>query len=220
MSANMRVSSLALMAALVLIVLAATDSPHVQAVEPGVNCSSYDGETCIVEIGDIWFCEPFYTEQACAASVRAGDTVRWEYPSSGIFFHTTTECGADCDTPTASPLWASDRLLPGDSFERTFDTPGIYFYYCTIHPPQRGSIRVLEAASTPTALPPDATGDVNCNGSVDAIDAALVLQLTAGLVDSLACEENADANADGTINAIDAALILQFSAGLIQSLPA
>ncbi len=211
---------LLLAAALMLIVFLGTGTASVEAVEPGVNCSSYDGETCVVDIGDIWLCDAFYTEGVCPTSIRAGDTVRWEYDSSGIFFHTTMECGEDCDSPTATPLWDSDRLLPGESFEYTFTTPGIYFYYCTVHPTtQRGMIRVLEQDATPTLPPGGTTGDVNCNGSIDSIDAALVLQLTAGLVGSLSCQENADANADGTINAIDAALILQYGAGLIGTLP-
>lgn len=209
---------LALAATLALVLLATTGSSAL-AVEPGVNCSSYDGETCVVEIGDIWFCDAFYAKGECATSIRAGETMRWKYPASGKLVHTTTECGADCDTPTASPLWDSDRLLPGDSFERTFETPGFYFYYCTIHPSQRGSIRVLEAEPTPTIPAQGAIGDANCSGGVDSIDAALVLQLTAGLVGSLPCQENADGNADGTTNAIDATLILQFSASLVQSLP-
>ena len=192
------------------------------AVEPGVNCATYDGETCVVAIGDIYFCEALYTKDVCPTSISAGDTVRWDYPSEGIFFHTTTECGQDCDAPTETPLWDSDRLMPGESFERTFTEPGNYFYYCTVHPSQRGMIRVLEGAGapTPTATPASAlVGDVNCSGAVDSIDAALVLQVTAGLVDSLACGENADANDDGTTNAIDAALILQLTAGLLPNLP-
>lgn len=226
------VRALALVAALAVVVLAPSDGPSAEAVEPGVNCSSYDGTTCVVEIGDIWFCNVAYSVEACPTSVRAGDTVRWEYANTGLFFHTTTECGSDCDSPTDSPLWDSGRLLPGESYAYTFNAPGTYLYYCTIHPStQRGTIRVLEAATTPTATPtpgppqtptppPSAsTGDVNCNSSVDSIDAALVLQLVAGLVSSLPCEENADTNGDGTINSIDAALILQFSAGLIGTLP-
>lgn len=60
-------------------------------------------------------------------------------------------------------------------------------------------------------------GDANCNGEVNAIDAAIVLQINAGLVRAPSCAENADVNQDGSIDAIDAALILQWVAGLIGS---
>ena len=77
-------------------------------------------------------------------------------------------------------------------------------------------------APTPTttpAGPSEHVGDVNCSGAVISTDAVLVLQLDAGLIDSLSCQENADVNRDGAINSIDAALILQLDAGLIDSLP-
>ncbi len=62
-------------------------------------------------------------------------------------------------------------------------------------------------------------GDVNCDGEVSSIDAALILQLTAGVVAALSCEESADVNGDSATTSIDAAIILQFTAGLIDSLP-
>ncbi len=90
--------------------------------------------------------------------------------------------------------------------------------------------------ATPTATPTDATlptntplptstptptpvglGDVDCGGSVNAIDAALILHFGAGLLGTLPCPDAADTNGDGDINSIDAALILQLSAGLIGS---
>ncbi len=61
-------------------------------------------------------------------------------------------------------------------------------------------------------------GDANCNGIVNPIDAALILQINAGLLSALSCEENADVNGDGSIDAVDAALVLQFSARLLNSL--
>ena len=68
----------------------------------------------------------------------------------------------------------------------------------------------------PTSTPSGLLGDVNRDGMVDAIDAALVLQFVAAFFDSIS---NGDVNEDGTTNSIDAALILQFTAGLVNSLP-
>jgi hypothetical protein len=64
-----------------------------------------------------------------------------------------------------------------------------------------------------------AIGDANCDSSVNATDALLVLQLDANLIASLGCPANTDANSDGMTNALDAALILQYDAGLIGTLP-
>lgn len=60
-------------------------------------------------------------------------------------------------------------------------------------------------------------GDANKNGTVDSIDAALILQFVAGLTGEW---PNSDTNGDGTTNAIDVALILQFTAGFLNGLPA
>jgi hypothetical protein len=80
----------------------------------------------------------------------------------------------------------------------------------------------LPATLTPTRTPtpPPLRGDVNCDRAVSSVDAAVVLQFSAGLLGGLDCQENADVNHDGAIDSIDVALILQFSAGLLSSLPA
>ena len=75
---------------------------------------------------------------------------------------------------------------------------------------------------TPTATPteePALTGDVNDDATVNSIDALLVLQYGANLLDALANLGNADVNANGIIDSVDAALILQHTAGLLTSLP-
>jgi hypothetical protein len=79
---------------------------------------------------------------------------------------------------------------------------------------------VLDDISLETPTPPlTQTGDANCNGLVNAVDAALILQFGAGLTASLPCRDAADVNGDGLVNAIDASLVLQFDAGLLDHLP-
>lgn len=75
------------------------------------------------------------------------------------------------------------------------------------------------SAPTSTPLPAAVPGDVDCRGSVNAIDAAVLLQYIAGLLPSVPCPENADVNGDGLTNSVDVALILQYTAGLLTSLP-
>ena len=160
-----------------------------------------------VAVGDIWFCGPLFQGEVCDTTIEPGTTVQWDFGPAEAG-HTVTDCGESCSSPTLSPQFDSGVIADGSTFEYTFDSPGTYLYYCQIHPTlQLGRIVVLSQ------------GDADCSGEVNAIDAALVLQLVAGLVGSLPCEANADANGDGNINAIDAALILQFTAGLVDQLP-
>jgi acetyl esterase/lipase len=72
---------------------------------------------------------------------------------------------------------------------------------------------------TPTRAAGQEPGNVNCQGGINSIDAALLLQYGAGLVASLSCIANADVNGDGHVNSIDAALVLQYVAGLLHNLP-
>ncbi len=65
----------------------------------------------------------------------------------------------------------------------------------------------------------DRLGDVNCDGDVSSIDAALLLQLTAGVITFLFCGDFGDVDGDGNTTSVDAAIILQFTAGLIPSPP-
>src|SRR3990167_5866438 len=80
-------------------------------------------------------------------------------------------------------------------------------------------LAVAAACTSGHAAGEVAIGDVNCSGQANSIDAALVLQRTAGLVGSLACEDAGDVNGDGLLNAVDVALMLQKDAGLINRFP-
>jgi hypothetical protein len=167
-------------------------------------------DTTAIHVGDIWFCDDSFQGGVCETTINAGDSIVWDFAGANLP-HTSTACGSSCDSPTSSPLWDSGVIGDSGSYEYTFNEPGTYLYYCQVHPTlQRGKITVRGDGGS---------GDVNCSGAADSVDAALILQFGAGLVSSLSCQENADVNGDGTINAIDAALVLQFTAGLLPSLP-
>jgi hypothetical protein len=78
---------------------------------------------------------------------------------------------------------------------------------------------LIQYAGLPRAAVAQDPGDVDCNGRVDSIDAALVLQLDARRGSSLPCGAEADVNQDRLTNSLDALFILQFTAGLIGAFP-
>jgi hypothetical protein len=76
------------------------------------------------------------------------------------------------------------------------------------------------ATATPTQPDHDGNGDVNKDGDVTSIDAALVLQYTAGFFQlNAAGLNNADVNQDGDVDSRDAAVLLQYNADLLDHLP-
>ena len=85
-------------------------------------------------------------------------------------------------------------------------------------PTPRTPTRTPTATSTPTpTAPPVLLGDVDCNNEVNSLDALWILQLHAGEIASLDCEDGADVNCDGPIDSFDAEEILQIDGGLVDS---
>ena len=72
---------------------------------------------------------------------------------------------------------------------------------------------VLAIAPASAGIQP--AGDANCDGVVTSLDAVIVLQVDAGLLDRAPCHTQADASFDGVVNSLDAAIILQREAGLL-----
>jgi hypothetical protein len=62
-------------------------------------------------------------------------------------------------------------------------------------------------------------GNVNCDGRIDSVDAALILQLEAGLIVRLGCFDEGDVDGDRTITSADAAIVLRRHAGLLPHPP-
>ena len=113
-------------------------------------------ETTAIAVGDFWFCSSSFENGVCKTTITVGDTVVWNFGGSAAP-HTTTECGASCDSPTGSPVWDSGIINDGTTFQSSFDQPGTYLYFCEIHPLlMRGRI-VVQAAPTPPSEGPTAT---------------------------------------------------------------
>lgn len=214
------VAALGFIAAAFLIGASLSSAPPATAgaPQPGLHCSEYTpnglAHTCVIDAGDNWFCEPAFMGDVCQTVVEAGDTVIWDFTGASLS-HTATECGDSCDAPTMAPFFDSGTVLRSRYTLPTLsDFSMELLYHCQVHPEQmKGMLTIVGSLPAPPA------GDVNCNSSVNSIDAALVLQLSAGLVASLPCQQFADVNEDGNVNSIDSALILQFAAGLLPALP-
>ena len=112
------------------------------------------------------------------------------------------------------PGLAGRDLTPGGVLELPKPTP------TATSTPTVTDSPIATATPTSTPTPVIEPGDVNGDGDISAIDAALILQFDAGLLDSLPYPGSADVNGDGNVNSIDAALVLQFTAGLLSTLPA
>ena len=65
-------------------------------------------------------------------TINVGDTIEWTNLDTAP--HTATAVNKAFDT---------DRLEKGDAHSITFDKPGTYSYYCTIHPYMKGTVTVI-----------------------------------------------------------------------------
>ncbi len=75
-------------------------------------------------------------------------------------------------------------------------------------------IAALITMAAPASAGVQPAGDANCDGVVSSIDAVIVLQVDAGLLNEAPCSQ-ADASFDGVVSSLDAAIILQREAGLL-----
>jgi hypothetical protein len=132
-------------------------------------------------------------------------------------FSIVLPCGLSAGDITAT---ATDKVKNTSEFAA--NAPFLGSRSCATDTPTiTNTVPAPTATNTSPPPPPTATpetkacGDVNDDGATNSIDAQLVLQLKAGLIDSLVNEPSADANGDGEITSVDAALILQLDAGLI-----
>jgi hypothetical protein len=103
-----------------------------------------------VAVGDLFFCDASFNGGVCDTTISAGDTVVWDF-SAATVAHTVTDCGANCNDATDTPLFRSAVIQDGSTYQFQFTQAGTYNYYCLVHPfDMRGRIIVQAAAQTPS----------------------------------------------------------------------
>jgi plastocyanin len=107
--------------------------------------------------------------------VEAGATVTWENASGS---HSATAYHPNNDrpmrVPTAAASFDSGVMSDGDSFEHTFEEPGVYNYYCSPHEGlgMVGLVVVSEATPGPGTEP---VAEVESSAAVDGLERLLSL---------------------------------------------
>jgi plastocyanin len=103
-------------------------------------------------IGQYWYCNSSYQNGNCPTMINVGDTVNWQFNGDIYSIHTATHCGANCNSPTGSPLFDSGQIQVGN-YSYQFNTPGTYLYQCEIHTSSmRGTITVSGGVGGETQL--------------------------------------------------------------------
>ncbi len=132
----------------------------------------------------------------------------------GIFDVDTTACPAKLTVKLYNDTNQLLYTLPLTERDLGADVDGDGLVPC-----EEGAGPTPTPTRSPTPTPQRVRGDASCDGAVNSIDAALILQRTAGLLPNVPCPQNADVNDDGQINSIDASLVLQYAAGLLDEFP-
>ena len=65
-------------------------------------------------------------------TIQAGTTVEWQNRSERTS-HTAS---------SVDGIWDSGIVLGGESFAQTFTEPGVFPYFCAIHPSMTGTVTV------------------------------------------------------------------------------
>lgn len=120
------------------------DEPGPEEHQPGMvggAAGSSDPATVQVSIPSGTNLPGCEDDDAClvpsAVDIRAGDTVSWTNHDASS--HTVTS-GSPSTGPTG--VFDSSLMISGETFEYTFEEPGVYEYYCLVHPWALGVIRV------------------------------------------------------------------------------
>ena len=218
MRKRIRMLAAALAAALLLTVPAFAAETQ---TEPGVyNVTVESGYTLELQAAD--------GKKAASCLAVVGDTTSTLYTGAVKFtLGFTGNAGEqyvvfllqDSEVPTQSSIRYIDQKEGGavsfTVYPSELTTPGSYGVYVSSTNQAYTEVASFQVTNS-WEKAPYILGDVDMNGSVNSMDALLLLQYKAMLVELNETQKlAADVNSDGEINSIDALTILQINAGII-----
>ena len=106
---------------------------------------------------------------------------------------------SDLDPESETDSFDSGMMVPGQGYSRCFPAEGTYTY--STGTGQTGTVVVEKAG---------ATGDVNSDGAVNALDVQTVINEALGISTGCDC----DLNGDSATNAIDVQMVINAALGL------
>jgi plastocyanin len=88
------------------------------------SAPGYTGDTVTVNVGGafVLIADDFFLPDT--VTIPAGNYVTWF--NAGQSQHTSTE-------DSATPVWNSGLINPGNTYQRFFNTVGTFNYHCTVH---------------------------------------------------------------------------------------
>lgn len=219
MRKRIRMLAAALAAALLLTVPAfAADGTQ---TEPGVyNVKAESGYTLELQAVD--------GSKAASCLAVVGDTTSTLYTGAVKFTLGFTGIAGDqyvvfllqgSEVPTQSNIRYIDQKEGGavsfTVYPSDLTTPGDYGVYVSSTNQAYTKVASFQVTNS-WEKAPYILGDVDMDGDINSLDALLLLQFNAMMVELNETQKQAaDVNGDGTINSIDALVILQINAGII-----
>ena len=163
--------------------------------------------------------EEEFLEQGCRTAKRGNQWVRRVRPHPTVAYVCLNPSGSDIRLSAGVPVefeiscWAegTGTLSIGGGVSTILWLGGV-----GVGSGPLDLIRPLKNGASVTCRPKSGQlGDIDCSGFVDSVDAALLLQFSAGLLEPLVCDYKGDMTQDGRLDSRDALLVLQVDAGLL-----
>lgn len=113
----------------------------------GADAGEVEGGPAVTIMVDNFIFEAGAAGQVDTARILVGESVMWQWVAG---FHTVTS-GANSGDPNAGLLFDQPSDMANPQFSFTFNSPGLYPYFCAFHEFQNmfGYVEVTEPASVP-----------------------------------------------------------------------